>query len=151
MEFKHIVFDHDGTLMEPENLVLFEGVKELLDLLKQNQVKLYVWTARSRASTINCLKEAGIIHYFEELRTATDGEDKPAIAGLEYLVGGISKKEIAIVGDSFSDMIGATNFKVTGLGANWLDKSAEHEAVLKHFGAKAVFNTVEDLKKYLKI
>lgn len=43
------------------------AIAEFLDELSQNDVKLYVWTARSRFSTVEFLKSLGIIGRFEQL------------------------------------------------------------------------------------
>ena len=46
---KHIVFDHDGTLVKMgAHRDLYPGIKELLTELLSREIKIYVWTARNR-------------------------------------------------------------------------------------------------------
>lgn len=128
---------------------LFDGMKELLDELVQKGIKVYVWTARNRASTVQILKSAGVIHYFEELSTCTDCENKPSPAGLIAMLGDTPKHEILVIGDSFADMLGAKNYQVASIGANWQQKNADTADVLLHFGAREVFNSIGQLRNFL--
>ena len=52
--------------------LLFPDILELLDQLASLNYKLYVWTARDRASTLDILKNLNIISKFEEIRCYDD-------------------------------------------------------------------------------
>lgn len=149
MKYGHIVFDHDGTLVHPESLQLYPGIRPLLALLQQNGAKLYVWTARNRHSTVEILRSLAIIQCFEDLSTCTDCESKPSPQGLVNMLGEVSKHDVVVIGDSFADMIGARNFQVASLGANWHEKSEDNARILNHFGARRVFAEVQELQNFL--
>lgn len=135
---KHIVFDHDGTLVDtrgPEHK-LFTGIKELLvELAREHQ--LYVWTARPRASTLRILTNLGVLQLFEGVCTIDDAPNKPHVAGLALLLGKAQKNSICMIGDSTNDILGAKNFGVLALGAVWGADGdrARHGDVLKDYGA----------------
>ena len=65
----HIVFDHDGTLVNTDisPYSLFPGMKDLLVDLKAFGFELYIWTARPRRSVLESTKKLDIIHFFSEL------------------------------------------------------------------------------------
>lgn len=150
MLYKHIIFDHDGTLIEPQRHTILPGVLELLEILQKSGIKLYIWTARNRASTLEILKDQKILHFFEDLNCGNDGIPKPSIEGLVSMLGeDVDRKAVAIIGDSSSDALGAKNYGVDFLAANWLDASVENAGVLAYFGAKEVFSSAKELKEYL--
>ena len=62
----HIVFDHDGTLVNTDKFPysLFNGMKELLLDLKSQGFELYIWTARPRRSVLEITNQLGIDHLF---------------------------------------------------------------------------------------
>ena len=131
---KHIVFDHDGTLVDtrgPKHK-LFPGMKELLsELAREHQ--LYVWTARGRSSTLRILGDLGVLNLFEEICTLDDAPNKPHVAGLKRLLGETKKSSICVIGDSSNDMLGAKNFGALALGAVW--NPEVNGDVLKDYGA----------------
>ena len=116
-----IIFDHDGTLMHTEtrDFYLFPKMKELiLDLTRQG-FHLCVWTARGRASTVNSLKNAGIMEYFDDVFGSDDGLAKPHTMGLIKLTDGFLKKNILHIGDSLADVHGALDFGIQVIYACW--------------------------------
>lgn len=151
MAFKHIVFDHDGTLVKFElnKKSLFDGVKEFLKALNQNGSKLYVWTARNRQSTIESLKSHGILHYFEDICTSTDADVKPSTDGLESMLGDTDKSHICVIGDSITDIVGAKSFKVMALGAAWNNPCDSELSYLKEYGADYVFKEVQECMSFV--
>lgn len=131
---KHIVFDCDGTLIDTNKVKyeLFPGIKELLNLLAKDSV-LYVWTARDRRSTLRILTELGVINQFEAICTLDDAMAKPHVSGLMELVGGVSKEQICVIGDSSNDILGAKNFGVKSIAAVW--NPGSNAEVMRVFGA----------------
>ncbi|MBP9680990.1 MAG: HAD-IA family hydrolase [Bacteriovorax sp.] len=119
----HIVFDHDGTLVNTESspFYLFQGMRELLIELKSQHFELYVWTARPRRSTLESLKKADILSFFTEIYCSDDGEIKPHPAGLVSLLEGLSKQNILHIGDSLTDIDGARTFGIEVIAACWND------------------------------
>ena len=115
-----VVFDCDGTLFNTDlpRPTFYPGIKELLLDLAQD-CRLFVWTARGRASTLRILEDNGVKHLFEGISTPDDAPSKPHIRGLFDLLGESPKKSICVIGDSGMDMLGARNFGVLGIGAVW--------------------------------
>ncbi len=116
-----IIFDHDGTLMHTETrqFTLFPKMKELILDLKDQGFHLSVWTARGHASTVNSLKNAGIMEYFDEVYGHDDGLSKPHPMGLVKLTDGFLKKNVLHIGDSLADVSGALGFGIQVIYACW--------------------------------
>jgi phosphoglycolate phosphatase len=101
---------------------LFIGMREFLQKLKEENFKLYVWTARPRSSTILSLKKLDLTHFFTDLYCFDDGAPKPSPEGLAKLTEPISpldKKRILHIGDSFTDFEGAHSFGIEVIAACW--------------------------------
>lgn len=117
----HIVFDHDGTLVDTNSFPfsLFSGMKELLLDLKAKHFELFIWTARPRRSTLESLKRLDIAHFFTEIYCFDDGLPKPHPMGLAELTAGVPKQHILHIGDSFSDFDGAHAYGIEVVAACW--------------------------------
>lgn len=117
----HIIFDHDGTLVNTEarTFVLFEGMKELLSELKSQGFRLYVWTSRPRKSTLESLNRFELESFFYEIYAYDDGLPKPHPMGPEQLTEGISKNNILHIGDSSTDIDGAKAYGIEVVLACW--------------------------------
>ncbi|MFA5584735.1 MAG: HAD-IA family hydrolase [Bacteriovoracaceae bacterium] len=126
---KYIVFDCDGTLIDPllSNRPLYPGILDLLKDLKDRGHLLYVWTARDRVSTLRILAENNVLSYFEEISTIDDDSPKPNPAGLKRMLGDVDKRSICVIGDSTSDIIGARSFGVMSIGALWNNITSSEE------------------------
>lgn len=148
----HIVFDHDGTLVDTSRhpKVLFKGIYELLKELKDIGLKLYVWTARDRKSTQEILKNLEISHIFEDISTATDGIPKPNLDGLETMLFDVDPKNVLIIGDSYTDILGAKNFGCSSIVVLWDDpKNQDRVNSLKQFEADHICFEVSVCKKLI--
>jgi phosphoglycolate phosphatase len=145
------VFDHDGTLVDTEKTrELYPGIKELLEQIENNGDKIFLWTARNRASTIEFLKTLGIIGKFCDICTSTDAQPKPVVDGLlAMLPDDYQTQEVFVIGDSYTDMIGARKINAKALGACWAHTNSEQAEILKEFGADYLFHSVKDLKDTL--
>ena len=96
------------------NIVLSDGLKELLDKLKRNKIKLAVLTNRG-SSLPSLLKHFGVYEYFDKLITAADVTvPKPDPEGLNWLLRHfkISKEEAIFIGDAEPDYYAAKSGKV---------------------------------------
>ncbi|MDD4973114.1 MAG: HAD-IA family hydrolase [Bacteriovorax sp.] len=117
----HIIFDHDGTLVNTDIFpyTLFIGIRELLIDLKASGLELYIWTARPRRSVIETTSQLEIAHFFTGIFCYDDGIPKPNPEGLQKLTGGIDKKEILHIGDSLTDLEGAHAYGIEVVAACW--------------------------------
>lgn len=131
---------------------LFPGIVELIDQLISLNYKLYVWTARDRASTLGILKNLNIISKFEDLRCYDDTTPKPHPMGLEEMVGSFDKSKTVMIGDSTADIEGAKNFSCLGIAALWSDGIDEKKMLESgaDFTAYAPLDCLEYIKKNIK-
>lgn len=136
----HVIFDCDGTLIGHDRsksgeYILFDGIRNLIFKLKNLNYKLYVWTGRDRASTISILKSLDIIEFFEDLRCFDDTIPKPHPQGPSELIDEcVDKDKVFVIGDSPSDIIGASQFGCHFVGALWHDEQIKLK--LESNGAK---------------
>ncbi len=96
------------------NTVLSEGLKDLLDKLKRNNIKLAVLTNRG-SSLPSLLKHFDVYNYFDKLITAADVTvPKPDPEGLNCILRyfKISKDEAIFIGDAEPDYYAAKAAKV---------------------------------------
>ncbi|MBC7540785.1 MAG: HAD family hydrolase [Bacteriovorax sp.] len=117
----HIIFDHDGTLVNTDisPYTLFVGMRELLIDLKAHDFELYIWTSRPRRSVIETIGRLDIAHFFTDIFCFDDGLPKPNPMGLQKLTEGIDKKEILHIGDSYTDIDGAQAYGIEVVAACW--------------------------------
>ncbi len=116
----YVVFDHDGTLMETgPNPFVYEGIRELIAVLKKKQIDLFIWSARPRGSLLRYLKEMGLAEYFLELKSSDDTIPKPNPAGLFDLSQGIEPGHIVHIGDGLGDFQGASALGIPFIAAAW--------------------------------
>ncbi len=97
----------------------YEGMSELLKTLESRGYRLLVWTGRDRASTLELLKKADLLRFFEELCCADDTTPKPHPAGLAKLLDGEDKSKCLHIGDSYTDIQGAKQYGIKSVGALW--------------------------------
>lgn len=143
------IFDHDGTLANTNrrDRPLFPYIKDLLKLLNDRGVPLYVWTARDRASTAKILQQNQVYQYFEYLCCQEDGF-KPDTSGIREVLG--QSKSRVMIGDSNADMVGGRELGAFCIGVDW---TSGHESVkleLEKNGAHLVFNDSNELLNYIK-
>lgn len=142
MGYKHIVFHMDGTLLYTEA----EGVKKLLERLKEAGYELGVVTSKTRETYQRELLALGMSDFFE---TAVCGDDTGGHRGDGEALGtyirncGIEKEDVLYIGDSMSHMAGAMEAKVDGGLALWGCPSA------KHIRAACYFPQPYDVYNYL--
>jgi len=94
-----------------ENSTLFDGVFEILNLLKEQQFLLGVATGKARRGLNKVLEETGLISFFDATRCADEAFSKPHPQMLEDLMDelGVLPAQTIMVGDTEYDMEMATN------------------------------------------
>ncbi len=143
MKLSHVVFDCDGTLLDPRAQgKAYAGVALLLQRLQELGVHLSIWTGRDRASTERFLLNNQLLRYFEAMSCAQEAPPKPHCQALETLCQGALPENVVVIGDSWADMRGAQLFGAKALGVQW-NRDADAEALLD-FGAHRLVSSPEE-------
>lgn len=145
----HIIFDHDDTLVNTRKLKLFDGVEQLIHDLKSSGIKLYLWTARDRASGIEILKSLGIISHFEDMCFGNDTFGKPDPRGVEDFFD-CPKSQILMVGDSLNDVFSAKALGVKCVSALWAHNGQAAHNEVKKYGTSFVITKPNELLEIIK-
>lgn len=127
----------------------FEGIDELLQALQNKGIELYVWTARDRKSTRDLLLRLDLMKYFLDMRCFDDTTPKPHPQGIEELVPHIlDRSQVAVIGDSTTDLQGAQSFGAQALAAFWC-VDANRQA-MKAMGPMACFEKPLQVLEWLE-
>tara|TARA_Y100000031_G_C8045319_1_gene303616 strand:- start:102 stop:572 length:471 start_codon:yes stop_codon:yes gene_type:complete len=147
----HIVFDHDGTLVNTSIAPrqLYPGILKLLKKLNEREIPLYVWTARHRHSLVEILRSLAIMGCFKELSTPDDATPKPSIEGLLEMFPGVKPENIVVIGDSRSDMVGGKAFGAKCVGVIWGNDNPEAHKIMRDYGADFVVSEISELENWL--
>lgn len=150
MTLKHVIFDHDGTLVNTSIAPrkIFPDIEDLLSFLRDSGISLYVWTARDRKSTKESLKSQGILHFFKELRCQGDAPLKPNTAEIEYMLD-TDDQLVVMIGDSLSDIQAGKNIKAKTIAALWGFEDTELGDYFRQHGADELALSVQECKKIL--
>lgn len=151
-KFTHIVFDHDGTLVNTSQYPTqaYAGITKLLPELLRCGYKLYVWTARGRGSTVEILRSLDMIGHFELLSCGSENGAKPSPEGIQAILPGIDPSKVIVIGDSTGDMMGGSAFGAYCIGALWAHGRQESgRRIMSEHGANKSFISVEELKEFL--
>jgi phosphoglycolate phosphatase len=122
--FHYLSSDHE--------LVLFDGIPDLLERLVASGHQLAVATGKSRLGLERSLDHSGLRKYFGASRCADECHSKPHPQMLEELMDefGVSGEQTLMIGDTSHDLLMASNAGVGGLavtyGAHPHDHLAEH-------------------------
>jgi phosphoglycolate phosphatase len=129
---------------------LFYGIAELLETLSRWGVETYVWTARDRFSTTRILTELNLMPMILDMRCLDDECDpKPSPHGIEELTAHIRDKErIFVIGDSFTDILGARAYGARAMGAVW--EASSRPERLHEVNAEALFKTPQEFLHFLE-
>lgn len=129
---------------------LYPGIKEILRHLKSKQILLSVYTGKGKDAATITLKKLGIYSEFDLIITGDDvKEHKPSPEGINIFLEkfNLKKEEVLMVGDAISDIKAARKAGVKIASVVW--DSYSKEEIIK-LGSDYVFNTVEELKKFLE-
>ena len=115
--FKEHYLKYANLHVEP-----YDGVYELLDLLKSSGVKLSIATNASDYFAINMLKFANMLEYFSYIIGSNNVENSkpnPDMINLICKKSNIEKNKTLLIGDSIKDELAAKNANIDFLFANW--------------------------------
>jgi len=120
-------------LSRDNELVLFDGVVELLDELAACSLPLAIATGKSRAGLSRALERTGIGPRFLGSRCADECRSKPHPQMLEELMGefGVMPERVVMIGDTSHDLNMARNAGVDGVAVTYGAHPAESLAALE--------------------
>jgi len=135
--------------LSPKATQHFDGIKEVLEMLKKRGIALAVVTGKGINTAQLSLKELGLDSYFDAVEGgAPQGVIKPACMRKIIQQWGFHPSQVAYVGDAPSDMRDAKEVGAIPLGAAWYEK-ADAEALLQQ-KPEAVFRDLNSFRLWLE-
>ncbi len=130
------------------SLSLFDGVREMLDDLKNQDYILAVATGKSRAGLNRAIEEVGLQGYFDASRTADETHSKPHPAMLYELTEQLGEPmdRTVMIGDTTHDLLMANNAGARGIAVQY---GAHSPAELQRQHPIYSADSVEDLHHWL--
>jgi HAD superfamily hydrolase (TIGR01549 family) len=128
---------------------LHEGMTGILDLLRDSEIPIAVFTGKGRRTATITLEEVGISSYIDLLVSGSDVvAHKPSPEGIQKVVGAweMEPSEVLMIGDAMPDLIAARAAGATPVAVLW--DSYDRERVL-NAEPEYVFHHVDDLKGWL--
>jgi len=120
--------------------VLFPGVIEMLETLRQAGIKMYIASTGSHVHVDGTLQATGIKHYFEGIYSGEPAK----IDMVRRILGDACPSEWAMVGDMYKDSEAARGSNMMALGAGFGYLAEEDHPLFD-----AVLTTPADLQKYV--
>ncbi len=135
-------------LTKDHELVLFPGVREMLEELSQEGYFLAVATGKSRVGLNRALNAVGLLSLFDATRCADETFSKPHPAMLQELTRELGQdlRRTAMIGDTTHDLLMANNAGASGIAVEYGAHPVHQlEACKPVFSAK----TVAELHQWL--
>jgi phosphoglycolate phosphatase-like HAD superfamily hydrolase/predicted metalloenzyme YecM len=146
-EQKHRVLTRWSEISQKFSYPLFKGVLGLLNLIKQKNINMHIWTARDQESSMYILNSLGIASYFKTMSFSNELESKPKISNLKFDWQGELSSSYLMIGDSITDMKASQNIKAIVAAALW--DPCVSEDVLVSNGAELYFYQVDEFQKWI--
>ncbi len=106
-----------------KELILFEGVKELLINLKKNNIKLAIATNAYKKTALATLNHIGIRDIFDIVVSFEDvNEGKPKPDMLYFIINSLNSIKPIFIGDSQNDFLAAKSAKLPFLYVDFINK-----------------------------
>ena len=108
-------------LSKDHELVLFDGVREMLTELSQEAYFLAVATGKGRVGLNRALNAVGLLSMFDATRCADETFSKPHPAMLQELTRELGQdiKRTAMIGDTTHDLLMANNAGAAGIAVQY--------------------------------
>lgn len=137
-------------LARDKELQLFDGVREMLDALRQKGVALAVATGKSRVGLNRALQATGLQSYFEVTRCADETFGKPHPEMLLQIMDELvaQPQDVVMVGDTSHDLNMAANAGVHGLAVSY---GAHHASELGQHPHQGLAHNVTDVNEWLSV
>lgn len=136
-------------LSADHQLVLFDGVRDMLASLQSTGHVLAIATGKSRVGLDRALDHSGLRSFFQASRCADECHSKPHPQMLEELVAEFAMplESTVMIGDTSHDLLMASNAGVDSLAVTY--GAHPHEHLLEH-KPLACLHTVQELDLWLK-
>ncbi|KKW68504.1 HAD family hydrolase [Lampropedia cohaerens] len=136
-------------LQHQDDLVLFDGVLELLQRLKQRGFVLAVATGKSRRGLNHVLASLDVRHLFDDSRTADETAGKPHPLMLQELMQSwdVAPEQLLMIGDTSHDLQMARNAGCPSLAVTYGAHAGEG---LGAYAPLAVAESVAALSRWLE-
>lgn len=127
----------------------FEGMREVLDYAKDQNIRLAMVTGKGERSTKITLDVFGIRSYFEAIETGSP-QGPRKVQGIQSVLKqlGIAPADSIYVGDAPSDIKASKEAGVPIVSAAWAE-TAETE-LLKMLQPDKLFTTIEEFRQYIQ-
>jgi phosphoglycolate phosphatase len=135
-------------LSKHHELVLFDGVREMLTELSQDGYFLAVATGKSRVGLNRALNAVGLLSLFDATRCADETFSKPHPAMLQELTRELGQdlKRTVMIGDTTHDLLMASNAGAAGVAVQYGAHPIEQLHTCQHLYSAA---TVGQLHQWL--
>lgn len=127
----------------------FEGIKDLLTILKNKEVRIAMVTGKGKHSTDISLNYFKLTNFFEIIETGWRiGPRKPeGIQSVLDFFKDINKDEMIYVGDSPGDIVASRKVGIPVIAAAWAETAEPHE--LEALKPDQLFYSISDFKEWL--
>ena len=135
-------------LQHQDDLILFEGVLEMLQALRQRQHVLAVATGKSRAGLQQALDSAQLHHLFDGSRTADETAGKPNPLMLQELMAefDVAPERTLMIGDTTHDLEMAHRAGCASIGVSY---GAHEPSSFDRWGPQYIAHSVPELQAWL--
>lgn len=118
-----------NLLKHDEMVRLFPNVKETLDILQNNGVKMGIVSAKMRSGVLQGLELTQIKDYFDTIITFDDitnpkPHPEPVLIGMDKL--NSLKENTVMVGDNFHDIVSGNEAGVDTIAVSWTSKGIDY-------------------------
>lgn len=132
------------------DILVFEGMHELLEQLKEQGMKCGICTGKDRKRTIEILTYHELMPYFETIVCSDEVEHaKPASDSLQAALGNlqIEAKDAVMIGDGVNDILCAKAAGVFSIAVTWGDQTKE---ALEEAKPDLMMESIEQLKNHFQ-
>lgn len=127
----------------------FDGVLELLEFLKESDVRTAIVTGKGALSADISFELLGIEPYLDHVETGSPaGAEKPAALLRAATRLGLDPANVIYAGDHPYDLQSAAEVGMLGVGAGWAQTAAVHPG--SNGQNTPIFTTVRDFERWLR-
>jgi len=126
----------------------FEGIKELIAKLKEQNIILALVTGKGEKSCLITLSQFGIKNDFDDIKTGSPNKNIKAelLSELQHKYK-LSSRELIYIGDTVADIASCNQAGIQCLSAGWANSAKLNQ--LEEYNKGYVFHTIQSLKEYI--